>query len=261
MNQGFIRMNKFYYFALCAGLSLATFTGCEKDDDGEKSSSENNSYVDLGLSVKWATCNVGATKPTEFGGHFAWGETSVKDNYTRESYKWVCLDDDELFIKYCPDRFGCDNYKDSYVTLLPEDDAATSNWGDKWRIPTQSELNELVENCYGEWTTNYDNSGVAGYIIYKVKSEADKGVGFYDDSAKPSSSYSLSDTHIFMPSAGYRIDSGDNLVNGGSRGYYWTSTLDQSYSPVAFSLFFDGDEFISDDDSRYLGLSVRPVLK
>lgn len=100
-------------------------------------------YVDLGLSVKWATCNVGATSPSDYGGYYAWGETSTKTNYTGEN----CKSDG----KKMGDISGNATY-----------DAARAEWGGSWRMPTKAEMQELVDNCTWTWTTQ---EGTDGYKV------------------------------------------------------------------------------------------------
>ena len=89
--------------------------------------------VDLGLSVKWASCNVGANAPEEYGDYFAWGEISPKESYTEENYS----------------TYGVPM---SDIAGNPEYDAATANWGGAWRMPTEAEQDELLYNCTWEWT-------------------------------------------------------------------------------------------------------------
>ena len=102
----------------------------------------NNKHeaVDLGLSVKWATCNVGAESPEEYGDYFAWGETTTKSEYTYEN------------SKTCGKNIGD-------IAGDPEYDAATANWGYGWRLPTKAECEELIEYCTLEYTTLGDNHG------------------------------------------------------------------------------------------------------
>ncbi len=104
-------------------------------------------YVDLGLSVKWATCNVGATAPEGYGNYYAWGETTTKSSYTSGNYTFSFL-----------------NPK----TLLLSVDAARVNWGGDWRMPTGDEMEELMDtnNCTWEWTTQ---NGVKGYKVTSKK--------------------------------------------------------------------------------------------
>ena len=100
-------------------------------------------YVDLGLPsrIKWATCNVGATTPEEYGDYFAWGETEPKDNYDWSTYKW-CNESNATMTKYCTDSsYGT---VDNKTVLELEDDAAYVNWGGNWRMPTKAELDELT---------------------------------------------------------------------------------------------------------------------
>ena len=106
-------------------------------------------YVDLGLSVKWATCNVGANSPEDYGNYYAWGETTTKSTYTESNSK--------TYGKSMGDIKGKVQY-----------DAARANWGGTWRLPTKAELAELKENCTWQWTTQ---NGVKGYkVTSKVNS-------------------------------------------------------------------------------------------
>jgi hypothetical protein len=117
-------------------------------DNTETSGMENgHEWVDLGLSVKWATCNVGAMQPEEYGGYFAWGEVDPKVKYDWDSYK-------HHSTKYTS--------SDNKTILDPEDDAATVNWGGSWRMPTKEEFDELINNC--TWTLGTLN-GVDGYNV------------------------------------------------------------------------------------------------
>ena len=108
-------------------------------------------YVDLGLSVKWATCNVGATRPEEYGDNFAYGETQPKKSYTWATYKW-CKGSQNTLTKYCNDSaYGYNGYTDSLMTLEATDDAATVHWGSDWRMPTSDEVMELIKSCRWTW--------------------------------------------------------------------------------------------------------------
>ena len=111
--------------------------------DGNDGKHEGHGYVDLGLSVKWATCNVGATSPEEYGYYFAWGETSPKEEYTEENS-----------LTYGKDM--------SDISGNPQYDAATANWGGDWRMPTCAEQEELLDSCTWTWTTQ---NGVNGYNV------------------------------------------------------------------------------------------------
>ncbi len=225
-------------------------------------------YVDLGLSVKWATVNVGATNATDYGKYYAWGETkaygeedqsnarnySYADSYTKtyyywNTYKWSNDDEGNSFSKYTTS---------SKTTLGPEDDAATQNWGGAWRMPTLAEQVELVNNCYWVWTSSYNGSGVAGYIVYAAKSSSDEGKVVYNGNT-PSSDYSLYDSHIFLPAAGDRSIS--PFDDAGASGYYLSSSLSYGNSYDAWLMYFDSGFRSSGNSDRCCGQSVRAVCE
>ncbi len=190
----------------------------------------NNGYkcVDLGLSVNWATMNVGANAPEEYGDYFAWGETTAKSTYTWENYKW-CKGSEYTMTKYCTDsRYGT---VDDKSVLDPEDDAAHVNWGGTWRMPTYDELNELMTKCTWTWTTQNSVDG------YKV-------VGSNGNS-------------IFLPAAGYRYKSSLYLV--GYDGGYWSSSLYLTTSRSWYVFFDDSGEVDWTGYDRFFGRSVRAV--
>ncbi|MBR5593838.1 MAG: fimbrillin family protein [Bacteroidaceae bacterium] len=184
--------------------------------------------IDLGLSVKWATCNVGATKPEEFGGHYAWGETEEKENYSWETYKW-CNGSYYKMTKYCTNS----NYGtvDNKTTLDLKDDVANVKWGGSWRMPTSSELKELSNNCIWEWTTLY---GVSGYNVTGPNGNS-----------------------IFLPAARRSDDTALDGCDG--LGYYWSSSLHNDYNNNAYSLDFDGERYGRNYNYRNYRQSVRPV--
>ena len=191
-------------------------------------------YVDLGLSVKWATCNVGAYKPEGYGDYFAWGETQPKSTYNWSTYKW-CNGSYNTLTKYCTNS-GYGTY-DGKSTLELADDAARANWGGSWRMPTTEEQDELRDNCTWEWTTQ---NGVKGYKVTSKKK------GYTKNS-------------IFLPAAGFRFDS--SLSSEGSYGYYWSSsTIDTGSPRSAYYLLFDSGGVSRDSyHDRYDGHSVRSV--
>ena len=201
----------------------------------EPENTENgHEYVDLGLSVKWATCNVGATKPEEYGDYFAWGETQPKSYYDWSNYKW-CNGSDDTQTKYCTNSsYGIVDHK---TVLEAADDAATVNWGGSWRMPTKAEQNELRTECTWTWTTE---NGLNGYRITSNKA------GYTDKS-------------IFLPAAGARYCS--DLLNAGSYGFYWSSSLrtDYPYNAEGWCFLSDYKDLIY--DSRNYGRSVRPVCQ
>ncbi len=202
-------------------------------------------YVDLGLSVKWARCNLGASKPTDYGDYFAWGETEPKTNYTWATYKWMQAgkSDWQYITKYtAADRktegiwYDSDGnfIGDNKTTLDAADDAATANLGSPWRMPTGDEIQELIDNCTWTWTTQ---DGVKGYEVKSKKNG----------------------NSIFLPATGCR--NGSEFINAGSWGLYWSSSLRSAYLSSAYArdLDFDSDGRDYTDPERYLGLSVRPV--
>ncbi|MCM8872755.1 MAG: hypothetical protein NDJ65_05690 [Paludibacteraceae bacterium] len=214
-------------------------------------------YVDLGLTsgTMWATCNVGASKPEEYGNHYAWGETTPKSIYYWSTYKYGS--GSNHLIKYTDSEHGKDDFVDSKTVLDLSDDAAYVNWGGKWRMPTDVQLYELRDQCYWVWSESYNSSGVKGYIVYKAKSSSDMGKHVYKGQT-PSSSYTLSDAHIFLPAAGYRYGDGLAEVNGG--GYYWSLSLYTEKPISAWSISFFYSEMAGYSINRYFGHTVRAVI-
>ena len=189
--------------------------------------------IDLGLSVKWATCNVGANKPEEYGDYYAWGETEPKTTYNWSTYKW-CNGSNITLTKYNTSSY--DGTVDNKTVLDPEDDAARANWGGAWRMPTDGEWAELVDECTWEWKNAYKGT-TAGYLVTsKINSNS-----------------------IFLPAAGFRRS--DDLNFAGNSGYYWSSSLFTDYPYFAWDVLFYSDFVYRFDNSRYYGRSVRPVLK
>lgn len=185
--------------------------------------------VDLGLSVKWATCNVGAERPEEYGDYFAWGETSPKEEYSLETYQYV-----KIIITEGEDGWG-DTTEYEWTNLGDisgtQYDVASVNWGGAWRMPTQSEQQELLNNCTWEWTTLNDVYG------YKVTG--------------PNGNY------IFLPAAGYRDES--SSYNFGSYGLYSSSSPYEDNDYGAYYLLFNSGYRGWDWSGRRYGQSVRPV--
>lgn len=242
-------MKKFGIYFFCAFFLSTSLTSCGGDDGttgGGRSQStgvhNGHQWVDLGLSMKWATCNVGASKPYEFGNYFSLGETTGYDEgkkeFTRSTYKWY--EEGKGYIKYC-----CSSDKgivDNKYIVDKEDDAASANWGGNWRLPHPSEVAELMNNCYWEWTNSYDNSGVKGVIVYKAKTTTDKGI--YCNESKtvmPSSKYTLSDTHIFLPAAGeYDLEgySATEEGEGSATGVYLTSSFGHEKHSISLTYYY-----------------------
>ena len=237
-----------------------------------KSGTENgHDYVDFGLpsGTKWATANVGASKPQDYGNYYAWGEVTTRETYNLSNYKYGTTDSEyfdyyeyyDCLTKYCnKSDYGKYGFTDSKTTLDLSDDAAYVNWGGKWRMPTKAQQDELFGECYWVWTDSYNDSNVKGYIVYKAKNSSDKGVKITEDRT-PSSSYSLSDAHIFLPAAGYRKLSGLNAA--GSIGNYWSSSLGTDNPLTAWDIDFgSGDVYHLGGGNiydRWMGFSVRAV--
>ena len=187
-------------------------------------------YVDLGLSVKWATCNVGASSPEEYGDYFAWGEVEPKEVYDWNTYKW-CNGSEYSLTKYCTNSsYGT---VDNKTTLELSDDAARANWGGSWRMPTREEQDELRQQCIWTWTTQ---NGVNGYKVTGTNGNS-----------------------IFLPAAGYRDDSLFDYA--GSLGYYWSSSLNTGNPGGAWYVYFVSDSVHRYSNERYCGFSVRPVCQ
>ena len=194
-------------------------------------------YVDLGLKsgIKWATCNVGADVPEEYGSYYAWGEIETQDKeYSMEFYKWCKNGNSYSMTKYCTkSSFGTIDYLDR---LLPADDVATVEMGCVWRMPTIDEQDELRDGCTWQWTADFNNTGIAGCV---GKSKKNGNI-------------------IFFPAAGYRRY--DKLMEEGLRAQIWSSELSAGKQSTAYML--SGTQRTVDwgIESRSYGLTVRGVV-
>ena len=207
-------------------LIALSLVSCSDDDDSSSVSTADDGYevsgkisghyyVDLGLSVKWADRNIGALSSSDYGDYFAWGETETKDEYTESNSVTYGVEMDD-------------------IAGNAEYDAATANWGNKWRMPTEDEIEELSDKCSWVWTSR---NGYNGYLVTGPNANS-----------------------IFLSAAGYRRETW--LAHGGSRGYYMSST--PYVDTHAFYLDFDSrshDVYAGTDDEiyRYFGRTVRPV--
>ena len=191
---------------------------------------DTHQYVDLGLSVLWATTNVGAEDPEQYGDYYAWGETETKDFYGWSTYKW-CDGTENTLTKYCTNpKLGVDSFTDGLTTLLPEDDAAHVHWGAMWRMATKSEFQELINNCSWETTTL---NGVKGYRV-------------------TSTIPGYTDRSIFLPLAGYHNhDLGASNVGTSVR--YWSSSGSNTSASDLYMATLEGN-------TRRIGMTIRPVL-
>ena len=190
----------------------------------------------------WAECNVGASKPEEYGYYFWWGDTV---GYTNTGSGWISVADGTSISFSSSGTAGSTYYKDNsallsagYIdstgNLVAAHDAAHVHWGGAWRMPTDAEFSALVNNCTTTWITT---NGVNGRLV--------TGKGDYANRS------------IFLPAAGYGF--GSSLNGTGSYGFYWPSTPISDDSSGARYLDFDSSSFSRNSSNRYLGQSVRPV--
>ena len=188
----------------------------------------------MGDGLKWATMNVGAFKPEEYGDYFAWGEIAPKWNYERSTY----FEDLLNLWYYAPDKM---------TQLDLSDDAARANWGGTWRMPTAAEWTWLLENCTWDYVRNYDGTGKNGMVV------TSKVSGFEGNS-------------FFLPAAGFFEYSWNR--NSGWNMHYWSSSLDLDptyyffwtyYGLNALSLYANDEGPKLNSFERDYGASVRPV--
>ena len=232
-----LKPNTTYYYVANVSLygdslygEILSFTTSSKTD------SDFGETVDMGLSVKWRSCNIGSSKPEEYGNYYAWGETETKYDFTGQKYKWMTgthLSNYRL-IKYCTSS----NYGivDNLTILTSEDDVASVLLGGKWRMPTSNEWKELCDesNCSWSWTAR---NGVDGFIVTSKKTN----------------------NSIFFPASGHWQNS-NNPIETETSGYYWSSSLYVSSPRAAEGVSFDSTNVKSGAFSRYgEGLTIRPV--
>ena len=187
--------------------------------------------VDLGLSVKWASCNLGANSVEGYGDYYAWGETATKNIYSWSNYKWSKGSENDL-TKYNTDSsFGA---VDNRGVLSAEDDAAHAKLGSEWRIPTKAEWEELWDNCTWTWT---NHNLVSGVLVTAQNGNS-----------------------IFLPASGRMCDS--NIEHKGDVGYYYSSSLYESWPAFAWSMKSKSSyEFaMYNEYYRSWGMTIRPVF-
>ena len=227
-----------------------------KTNFGNELAVANNDVVDLGLSSGnlWATCNLGASSPSEGGGFYAWGETETKSEYTWSTYEYG--DSESTITKYCTlSQFGD---VDNLTTLEVADDAAAANLGKGWVMPTIDEWNELYDQCYWELTTDYNGTGKGGYIVYK---SADKTLDKQQTKASNHTYSITTDEHIFLPLAGYIAT--NNAFQGFNYGWYWSSTVGGSSSCAEVARLWRENSIVTTNFqySRAAGLLVRAIRR
>ena len=190
-------------------------------------------YVDLGLpsGTLWATCNVGASAPEEYGDYFAWGETEPKDYYDWSTYKW-CNGNEETLTKYCDESsFGYNGFVDNKTELDPEDDAACVHYPGG-RMPSLQQIQELCDSCTWKWTQLND---VKGMLVTGPNGNT-----------------------MFLPSADSKYDSPHTYFGPG--GYYWSRSLYLDDCIKAYYLdFYSNGIYWNLCQTRYGGFPVRAV--
>ena len=196
---------------------------------------DQHDYVDMGDGLLWATCNIGAANPWDYGDYFAWGETTTKSRYKWDTYSY-CVDGSEYnFSRYTVE--GND------TVLLAADDAAAANWHGDWRMPTNEEFTALrnTDNYSWVWTDDYNGTGVAGRIVTRLTGHC-------------------AGNSIFLPVTGYR--SGGVVAQDGEQGYYWSSTLRTDYgveNRYAREIHMSSSTIRRYSSFRYYGHPVRAV--
>ena len=203
-----------------------------------------HAYVKMGVKsadgkvLKWATYNVGASKPEGYGNYYAWGEVSTKNNYSWSTYFYG--NSSTTLTKYVTSSYN--GTVDNKTVLEDVDDVArwSEEWGETWRMPTDKEWADLRNSfyCTWEWTGDYNGTGVAGYIVTCKYSDY-KG------------------NQLFLPAAGYR--DGTSFSNVGTHGSYWSSSLLNSDPTRAYKVYFYSGSVSRDYGYRYYGYPVRPV--
>lgn len=239
--------------------SSGVYAECQLTVENNQDPVQGHEYVDLGLSsgTLWATCNIGADIPQDYGDYFAWGEIEPKDEYSWSTYKWMNEGeaDENQINKYTfadGQQGACWYYMDWLETfgvwdavfigdgiknLSPEDDVATVCWGDEWQMPSPEQFEELLNSEYT--TTTWTSLNLVKVLMITSKSN---------------------DRSIFLPAAGKK--DGTSLVAEESGGYYWSRSFGQSnYSYWAAYLSFSSSKVNVSGDNRCYGMSVRPVLK
>lgn len=267
--NGYALTKKLNNATLRVGRSKITPVSLTIDKFGD---AESHEYVNLELPSgnKWATMNIGATKATEKGSYFAWGEVAPKANYSWGTYEWGSSA--TAVTKY--------NSSDSKTTLDITDDAAAVNWGAKWVMPTEDDWSELLNNCYCEYVTSYDNNDgdgevdIKGYVFYKAIDATDKkqfnitSISNKYRTRKDNGSIfnrkyyiTYNAPHIFIPIAGH-YENTSTTNDSGSTLYaqYWASTVKSNGNAVQY-MERGANKGQIDVILRCYGLTVRPVLK
>lgn len=249
------------FMLMLVSVLSAGFASCGGDDDDDPTVTpstptpevpstpevkDSHEYVDLGLpsGTLWATCNVGAEKPEDYGLYFAWGETKGYTSDTSDgrkfdwaSYKW-CNGSDSKMTKYSTSTSYWDSSlgtsPDQKIVLDAEDDAATVNWGSDWQIPSLDQIKELYNSSYTT-TKGTTQNGVYGILITSK----------------------TNGNSVFLPAAGYRGDV--SVYHVGSYGNYWSRSLYSKHSGSVCCFYFNSGIIEWRSNYRFFGQSVRPV--
>lgn len=234
-------MKKFFILAiLTLPFAFAACTREENNSNGNKKPSYTavaGEAVDLGLSVKWSSTNLGAISSTDFGDFFAWGETAPKDIYTFETYK-LCKGSKSTLTRYNNNsNYGTVDNKTEFKDYDYEDDAARQALGGKWRIPTESEWIELWDGCNWSIKEKYNGTKINGCLLTSK----------------------INGASIFLPAAGRRKDTEYALMY--DDGFYWSSSLDTDEPSNAKYFGFTTVEPSQEKRQRSYGYSVRPVCE
>ena len=224
----FALLRTFLFAALLPVVSLG-LVSCEPESEDDNTTPGTSSYkaVDLGLSVKWASCNVGAKSPEDYGDYFTWGETTAKSSYTKDNSLTADLSISALRSRGIIDFIG---------NLTPAYDAATANWGGSWRMPTSAEIRELLNDCTWRWTSQ---NGVYGCKVTGPNGNS-----------------------IFLPATGYHGEKW--TYDDGYEGDYLSATM-RSESTGVYGLYFKQQSGKLNNGldywNRYVGFTVRPVTE
>lgn len=245
-HERILRVSKWAYgvvnLAILVILALSSLTACKgegrnsknedakivrkHDNDQLTGTINDHDWVDLGLpsGIRWATCNVGASVPEEFGDYYAWGETEPKNEYTSIN---------SMTYKVPFRKLKKSGIIDDSGTLTKEHDVASTAWGESWRMPTDDEYQELISSC----TWNFASfNGVNGYLVTGPNKK-----------------------NIFLPAAAFQ--QGTSVENIGDFGDYWSSTIVKELSGVSCSLGYSSKSYGRRRYARYAGRTIRPVTE
>lgn len=216
--------------AAVVAMMTVAYVGCGKEENN--SSNATVEWVDLGLpsGLLWASCNVGASAPVEYGDYFAWGEIGTKNVYEWSTYAYG--DAGDKLSKYCnKPEYGLNGFTDNLTSLTPSDDVAAIWLGNGARIPSREEWQELLDNTTVEWTSV---DGVNGCLCTAVNGNS-----------------------LFLPAAGFR--EGSKLWYAGRDGLYWSASLNTDRPFQTWDFEFDEYAQGMEDAHRLEGQSVRAV--